>query len=109
MRINHTDIPTIFAQYLDTAYMPKANGWQKFGAGAAAFIMQHRMPQIMEQYGPVMRMAGVLGEDGMIDLELAHNLSKFAMDKAGNVNIAGYLVDSSDVETIYQIAKGYAR
>jgi hypothetical protein len=61
MRINSTDIPTIFAQYLDTAYMPKANGWQKFGAGAAAFIMQHRMPQIMEQYGSVMRMAGVLG------------------------------------------------
>jgi hypothetical protein len=31
------------------------------------------------------------------------------MDKAGNVNIAGYLVDSSDIEQIYQIAKSYAR
>jgi hypothetical protein len=31
------------------------------------------------------------------------------MDKAGKVDVAGYLVDSSDVEQIYQIAKGYAR
>lgn len=109
MKIAHVDIPTIFAQYLDTAFMPKANGWQKFGAGAAAFVVQHRMPQIMEQYGPVMRMAGVLGEDGMIDLELAHNLGKFAMEKAGTVDIAGFIVDSSDVEQIYNIARAYAR
>ena len=109
MKMNHTDIPAVFAQFLDVAVMPKASGWQKFGAGAAAFVIQHRMPQIMEQYGPVMKMAGVLGDDGMLDIELAHNLAVYAMDKAGKINVAGYLVDSSDIEQIYQIAKGYAR
>lgn len=109
MKINHTDIPAIFAQFLDAAVAPKANGWQKFGAYAAAFVVQNRMPLIMEQFGPVMKMAGVLGDDGMIDIDLAHNLAVYAMDKAGKINVAGYLVDSSDIEQMYQIARGYAR
>lgn len=109
MKINHTDIPAIFAQFLDVAVAPKASGWQKWGAYAAAFVVQNRLPQIMEQYGPIMQMAGVLGEDGMIDLDLAHNLAAYATEKSGKVNVAGYLVDSSDVEQIYQIAKSYAR
>ena len=109
MKINHADTPAIFAQFLDVAVAPKASGWQKFGAYAAAFVMQARLPQIMEQYGPIMQMAGVLDEQGMIDIDLAHNLATYAMEKSGKVNVAGYLVDSSDVETIYQIAKGYAR
>ena len=109
MKMNHTDIPAVFAQFLDAAVMPKASGWQKFGAGAVAFVVQARLPQIMEQYGPVMKMAGVLGEDGMLDIDLAYNLSKYAMEKAGKVNVAGYLVDGSDIDQIYQIAKGYAR
>jgi hypothetical protein len=109
MKMNHKDIPAVFAQFLDTAIAPKATGWQRFGSYAAAFVVQSRLPQIMEQYSHVMRMAGVLDEQGMIDIELAHNLSKYAMDKAGKVDVAGYLVDSSDVEQIYQIAKSYAR
>ncbi len=109
MKINHTDIPAIFSQFLDAAVAPQATGMQKFGAYAAAFIVQSRMPQIMAQYGPVMKMAGVLGEDGMIDIDLAYNMAKFAMDKAGTVNIAGYLADSSDIEQIYNIAKSYGR
>lgn len=109
MKMNHTDIPAVFAQFLDAAVIPKATGWQRFGAGAAAFVVQHRLPQIMEQYGPVMKMAGVLGEDGTIDIDLAHNLAAYAMDKAGRVDVAGYLMDSSDIEQMYQIAKGYAR
>ena len=109
MKINHTDIPAIFSQFLDAAIAPQATGMQKFGAYAAAFIVQSRMPQIMAQYGPVMKMAGVLGDDGMIDVEVAYNMAKFAMDKAGTVNIAGYLADSSDIEQIYNIAKSYGR
>jgi hypothetical protein len=109
MKMNHTDIPAVFAQFLDAAVIPKATGWQRFGAGAAAFVVQHRLPQIMEQYGPVMKMAGVLDEQGMIDIDLAHNLAAYAMEKSGKVNVAGYLVDSSDVEQIYQIARAYAR
>lgn len=109
MRINSTDIPAIFAQYLDASIAPKASGWQKFGAYAAAFVVQARLPQIIEQYGPVMKMAGVLDEQGMIDIDLAHNLAAYAMEKSGKVNVAGYLVDSSDVEQIYQIARAYAR
>lgn len=109
MKISSTDIPAIFAQFLDVAVAPKASGWQKWGAYAAAFVMQNRLPQIMEQYGPIMQMAGVLGEDGMIDLDLAHNLAAYATEKSGKVNVAGYLVDSSDIEQIYQIAKSYTR
>ena len=109
MKINHADIPAIFAQFLDVAVAPKASGWQRFGAYAAAFVMQARLPQIMEQYGPIMQMAGVLDEQGMIDIDLAHNLATYAMEKSGKVNVAGYLVDSSDIEQIYQIAKSYAR
>lgn len=109
MKISHTDIPAIFMQFLDAAIAPKANGMQKFCAYAAAFIVQSRMPQIVERYAPVMRMAGIMSDDGMIDLDLAHNLAAFAIDKAGKVNVCGYMMDSADVEQIHQIAKGYAQ
>lgn len=109
MKMHPNDIPVVFAQYLDQHIMPKANGWQKFGAGAAAFVIQQRLPHIMEQYGPTMAMAGILGEDGLIDIDMAYSMGKFGMEKAGTVNIAGYLMDSSDIEQIYQISKNYAR
>lgn len=109
MRIAHTDIPAIFASYLDVSIAPKATGWQKFGAYAAAFVVQARLPQIMEQYGAIMKMAGVLDDQGMIDIDLAHNLAAYAMERSGKVDVAGYLVDSSDIEQMYQIAKSYAR
>lgn len=109
MKMSHTDIPAVFAAFLDAAVAPRATGWQKFGSYAAAFVVQHRLPQIMEQYGPIMRMAGVLDDQGMIDIDLAHNLAVFAMDHAGRVDVLGYLADSSDIEQLYNIARTYAR
>ena len=109
MKINHTDIPAIFAQFLDSNVAPKAGDLQKGIAYGIAFVLNFRLNFFMETYGPYLKMAGILGDDGMLDMDVAHNMAKFILEKTGRLNLLGYFVDSSDVETIYQIAKGYAR
>lgn len=109
MKMNHTDIPAIFAQFLDSNVTPKAGDLQKGVAYGIAFVLNFRLNYFMEKYGPYLKMAGILGDDGMLDLDVAHNMARFILEKTGRLNLLGYFVDSSDVEQIYQIAKSYAR
>ena len=109
MKMSPTDLPAVLGEYLDAAIFPKGNLRQKFSAGAIQFIVSMQMSKIMEQYGPTMAMIGVLDSDGNIDIDTAHNIAKFAIDKSEKVDLLGYFMDSSDIELIYSIAKKYGR
>lgn len=109
MKINTNDIPAIMSAFVDSQIAPQASGMQKFGAYSMLFVMQNKMPEIVNRYGPIMRMTGMMGDDGMIDLEYVHNMLSDAMNHAGKVNVMGYLVDAADIESIYQIAQRFGR
>ena len=109
MKVNHTDLPAILGQYVDSEIAPKATGGQKFLAYAALFAAQARMANIIQTYTPVLKAAGIMGDDGMIDADAAYDMAKFAMDKAGKVNVMGYIMDSSDVDALYDIAQSYGK
>lgn len=109
MKIAYTDIPLIMGEYLDSAYAPKASFNQKAFAYGLQFIATYRLPYFMENYEPIMKMAGVLNEDGLIDIDLANNIAKYAIEKSGKVELWGYFMDSSDIELIYSIAKKYGK
>ncbi len=109
MKLNPQEIPAVFGEFLDSQVAPQANGLQKFGAYAMQFVIGAKMPDIMQRYAPVMKMTGILGDDGLIDIDYAHNMASAAMGKAGKVNILGYNIDASDIETIYAISQRHGQ
>ena len=109
MRISTQDIPVIMTEYLDSQIAPRATGMQKFGAYALMYVVNSKMPEIAARYTPIMKMTGIMGDDGMIDLDYAHNMAADAIGHAGQVNVLGYLMDASDVESIYAIAQRHGR
>ena len=109
MKISTQDIPAVLSEFLDAQVAPKASGLQKFGAYALMFVVNNKMPEITARYTPIMKMVGLMGDDGLIDLDYAHNMISDAMSHAGRVNVLGYLVDAPDVESIYAIAQRHGR
>ena len=109
MMISTSDIPAIVSQYIDSQVAPKASGMQKFGVYSILFVMNSKMPEIVARYTPVMRMAGIMDDNGMIDLDFTYNLTKDAMGHAEKVNLFGYVLDSTDVESLYAIAQRHGR
>lgn len=95
---------------MDTEIAPKADSFRKFGIYSALFVIQGKVNQFIEPYAPMLSAAGVLSEDKTsIDLDNSYEVAKFAMEKTGKVELLGYLMDMSDVEALYAIAKGFAR
>lgn len=109
MKIATSDIPAIIGQYVDSEVAPIASGMQKFGAYSLVFVIQNKIKDIIDQYGPTMKMIGVMDDNNMIDMDKAHEIASFAMSKANKVNILGFLMDDHDVDAIYTISNRYGR
>lgn len=107
MKVNTADIPSIMTQYIDSQVAPQANGAQKFGIYALMYAVNTKINDITARYAPIMKMVGIMDDNGVIDLEYTHNMAKDAMDHAGKVNVLGFVMDSSDVESLYNIAQRY--
>lgn len=107
MLLNPNHLNNVFTDFVDSTIAPKANGLQKLGAYSLVFILNAKMNEILEQYTPTMKMIGVMNEEGMIDLDYTYNMLSSATSKAGKVGVLGYNMDSSDIETMYSIAKRY--
>lgn len=109
MKITMQDIPAIMAEYVDAQVAPQASGMQKFGVYSLLFVVNNKMQEIAQRYTPVMRMTGIMDEAGTIDIEYLHNMASEAMNHAGTVNLLGYVMDASDVESLYAIAQRHGR
>lgn len=111
MKMSPTDIPALVGAFVDQEIAPKASGLQKFMAYAGVFAVQAKAGQIMQHPGfrGMLEQSGALDDAGMIDVDYLHNMAKFAMEKAGTVNVAGLVLNTDDVETLYALAKSFAR
>lgn len=109
MKVSTQDIPAIMAQYIDSQVAPQANGVQKFGIYSLMYAVNNKMTDIVTRYSPIMKMVGIMDDSGVIDLEYTHGMAADAMSHAGKVNVLGFLMDSSDVEAIYNIAQRYGK
>ena len=110
MQVSVSDIPVILGKYVDAEIAPKADSVRRFGIYGFLFVIQNKVNQFLEPYSPALSAAGVLVENGtMIDLDVGYEMAKFAMEKTGKVELFGYLMDMSDIESLYAIAKGFAR
>lgn len=95
-------------QYLEQELAPKSTGLQKVMLYLAVPVLLARTPQLVEQYGSLLQLAGVQSENGSLELDGAYTLLKEAVHKAGKVPIFGIIFDESDVDKIYAQARPLA-
>ena len=109
MKLDPQNIPLVMAEYVDAQVAPKANGVQKFGVYSMLYAVNNKMPEILQRYAPIMKMTGIMDDAGVIDVEYLHNMAADAMSHAGAVNLMGFVMDSTDVESLYAIAQRHGR
>ena len=109
MKIATSDIPAIIGQYVDSEVAPIASGMQKFGAYSLVFVIQNKIKDIIDQYGPTMKMIGIMDDEQMLDMDAAREMASFAMQKAHKVNVLGFIMDEHDIDSLYTISQRYGR
>lgn len=111
MKMAPSDIPVLIGAFVDQEVAPKASGLQKFMAYAGVFAAQNRVNAILQdpKIKTLLTSSGAVDEAGMLDVDYLHNMAKFAMDKAGTVTIAGLVLDSGDVDSLYRLAQGFSK
>ena len=109
MKIAVDDLQAIACEYLDAQVAPKADSIQRFIAFGGLYLIGFNMKNIINQYRHVMLMLGLMDESGMIDIDLAYNAAKAGIEKAGTLTLYGFVMDASDIETIYAIAQRHGR
>lgn len=109
MKLDPQNIPLVMAEYVDSQVAPKANGMQRFGVYSMLYAVNTKMPEILQRYAPIMKMTGIMDDAGVIDVEYLHNMASDAMSHAGSVNLMGFVMDGTDVESLYAIAQRHGR
>ena len=109
MKVSAHDLPKIAGEYLDAHFLPKAGFNAAFVAYYALYCFGLGIDKAVQQYGPIMQMLSLMDDNSMIDIEVAHNAAQAAIEKSGKVDAFGFLLDASDIESIYAIAQRYGR
>lgn len=113
MKIHPQDIGAIYAAFIDNEVSPKASsGVQKFMAYMSVFAIQKQAqdyithPKRMEQ----MKSMGIMDEQGLIDADYLKEMATYAMKKSGGtIEAMGLLLSQSDIDTMYSLARSFAK
>ncbi len=108
MKIALQDVPPLLVNHMEKNILPKANMYQKFVVGAAMFALSNRASAAINDPKVVsnMKMLGVLGDDGFVDMDYAREMAISALQRTGgSLPIGGYVFDAQDVEALYENAK----
>lgn len=103
------DVPAIVTAFIEREVAPHGTGLQKAMAFGAAFLLQRRAPEIIAANEPRLKALGLITDDGMLDLDMIHEMLAFSLQKAGKVEVAGVILSEDDVHKMYDLASQLAR
>lgn len=109
MLVSVNSISSIVKDFIQTAVIPKAPGpLMQFGLGFMTPYIPMTVDQQLTKYLPTLKMIGLVNENGHIDLEKAKMSAINALDQvSGKLNVFGYMIDRTDIESLYSIAQRY--
>lgn len=110
MFVSTQELPKIASEYLTEVILPKVpTPLAQFGLGFALPYMGNAVQTRVAMMMPTLTMLGVVDGNGKIDLEKAKSSALQAIEKAGGqIPVAGYLANASDIEALYTIAQRHA-
>lgn len=111
MRIQAGQVPAIVQEYFETVLMPAANvtggGLRAFAVGVVGGLVVRSVPQMLEQYKPIMTSLGMMDAEGMLFIDPLYEEATKALKKSP-VIVSGYRVEQADIDAIRDIAHKYS-
>lgn len=111
MKIGIDDVPAVIGAFVDEELAPQAHGLQKAMLYGGLFVVQRQAGNVLASPDVQnrLKMAGVMDEAGLIDIDYAYDMARFALEKTGKVTALGITFDARDAEKLYQLAGRVAK
>lgn len=111
MKVTMQQISEGVARYIDSELVPKVPGIRKWMLGVAGAFAGKIVENAMRDYSSLLSGAGIIGEDGMVDLDKFMPSFKSQANKSGPVTehlpmLGDITFDSSDVDKLYSYIAG---
>lgn len=104
------NLGAVVAQWIEAELLPKATGWQKVATIMAGVGVANNAAVYLQQYIPTMQVLGFADAEGNINIDSVHAAAKAAFKEVGKVVLpGGVIIDADDVESMFGIAKKYAK
>lgn len=112
MKIAPSDVATLYAAFVDNEIAPKAaTGVQRFLAYGSVYMVNRKVGEYLSDPRRVeqLRQAGIMDENGMIDMDYVREMATFALQKSGGkIQAMGLILDQGDIDTAYRLAQHIA-
>ena len=99
------------ARYIDRELAPKTDGLKKWGLSLAYVLIVAKITEMANQYSDVLKSAGYLNENGMVDdVKLLSDLKGVAHEKGAVTQslpyVGSFTFDESDIEILGRCING---
>lgn len=105
--ISLSKLQNVIPEFIDTRLMPSAPSGMKWVLGGTTFVILRRMDDIVSQYLPMLKTAGIVNDNNQIDIEMAKGFINSAFEKSGRVTVMNFTFDKSDGEALIGILEKY--
>jgi len=105
--VSQAKIPLIVSQYIERFVVPKASGLLAAAAWGSIFLANKVISNFFKSQKNIdfLKASEIMNEDGNIDIDKAHEVMKFVIEKTQKLEIMGWVIDANDIEEIHRIAK----
>lgn len=104
MKASKEHIKTAIQIYVDRELMNKGTPNQKFVTFMGASLLMNKLDSVWSTLASneVVSMLGIVDSAGMVDVDAVVNAAYAAIDRSGQVNIAGLVFNRSDIESFHR-------
>lgn len=109
MLVSISCVSNIVQDFLQQNVIPKApNPLMQFGLGFITPYIPDAITNYINDNLKTLKMIGVIDQHNRIDVDKAKMAACKAIDNVnGKLNVYGYMIDKSDVDSMYNIAQKY--
>lgn len=104
MKASKEHIKTAIQIYVDRELMNKGTPNQKFVTFMGASLLMNKLDSVWSTLASneVVSMLGIVDSAGMVDVDAVVNAAYAAIDRSGQVNVAGLVFNRSDIESFHR-------
>lgn len=104
MKATKEHIKTAIQIYVDRELMNKGTANQKFVTFMGASLLMNKLDSVWSTLASneVVSMLGIVDSTGMVDVDAVINAAMSAIDRSGQVNVAGLVFNRSDIESFHR-------
>lgn len=101
MIVTIQQIQTGITHFIEQEIAQKAVGFKKFTVYFMLPQIINKVPVLIENYRSNQLFTDLFNETGNIDIDKLYNISKMAITKSGQIELAGIIFNEADIDKLY--------